>query len=81
MGREPACSARRVGQQVTSLLDEYTASVQEAVSLGYDKDQLRTYLRELNRWLRGACADVRTYYKVLTDAQEILANLYTQEEK
>ena len=69
---------------MTSLLDEYTASVQEAVSLGYDKDQLRDYLRELDRWLRGACADVRTYYKVLTDAQEILANLYTttpQEEK
>lgn len=69
---------------MTSLLDEYTASVQEAVDLGYDKDQLRDYLRELNRWLRGACADVRTYYKVLTDAQEILANLYTtdpQEEK
>lgn len=69
---------------MTSLLDEYTASVQEAVSLGYDKDQLRDYLRELDRWLRGACADTRTYYKVLTDAQEILANLYTtdlQEEK
>lgn len=73
-----------MGRQVTSLLDEYTASVQEAVSLGYDKDQLREYLRELNRWLIGACADTRTYYKVLTDAQEILANLYTtdpQEEK
>lgn len=69
---------------MTSLLDEYTASVQEAVDLGYDKDELREYLRELNRWLRGACADTRTYFKVLTDAQEILANLYTtdpQEEK
>lgn len=69
---------------MTNLLDEYTASVREAVSLGYDKDELREYLRELNRWLRGTCADTRTYYKVLTDAQEILANLYTtdpQEEK
>lgn len=62
---------------MASLSEEYVASVQEAVALGYDKDQLREYLHELNRWLSKACADRLTYYRVLTDAEEALSNLYT----